>query len=152
VACASADDDQPPSQPTGPKGWVGPCKDWNTPAPAPKKTDVARKPVQPAKPSIAEMAQTIRAREDADFVRRLAVCDKLMEIAVRNNNQELIHQIETLEERARSTYVQHTEMLDRIAEADMKTLAAKNSQSDQNKLLDKKSSSSQVAAAKGDLP
>jgi hypothetical protein len=53
-------------------------------------------------------AAAARAREEAALIRRLEVCDKLMEVAIRTNDQELIHRVEELDVRARSIYARHT--------------------------------------------
>jgi hypothetical protein len=53
----------------------------------------------------------IRAsREQAltDYLRRLAVCDKLRDIGMENGSQELIDRARLLEDRAKDAYVQRT--------------------------------------------
>jgi hypothetical protein len=149
ASAVRADDDPPPPPkppaPTG--GWVGPFKDWNTPPPKPvvKKKD----PPAPPKPTIAEQVQAARYREQADLLRRMAVCDKLMEIAVRNNDADLIRKVEQLQERANNVYTDHSASLakafDKVNPAS--TMAA----TDRNKLLENKDAAP-VVAAKGDLP
>jgi hypothetical protein len=143
-----ADDDPPPppkAPPTG--GWVGPFKDWNKPAPKPeaKKTDT---PV-PHKPTIAEQVQAARYREQADLLRRMAVCDKLREIAVRTGDTELSRRVDQLEERANNVYSEHAVKLAQAVEG---TKAASSmAMADRNKLLDTKDAAP-VVAAKGDAP
>jgi len=51
------------------------------------------------------------AREEAAFTRRLAVCDKLKQIAMETNDPKLQHEAELLEERATSVYHQRTDHL-----------------------------------------
>lgn len=144
-----ADDDPPPVQ--APKsGWVGPFKEWNQPAPAPKPE--AKKKVEPPAPrrlSINEQVQAARYREQADLLRRMAVCDKLMEIAVRNNDNELMHKVEQLQERANNLYSDHSVSLANAVQGANKnsSLAA----ADRDKLLDKKDTAAALAA-KGDKP
>ncbi len=71
--------------------------------------DTAKKPATPSRPvSVVDEAAAARSREEAVLLRRLAVCDKLMEIAVRNNDTELLRRVEVLDERARSIYAQRT--------------------------------------------
>jgi hypothetical protein len=84
--------------------------DESKPQPKPvaksKKKTTTEKPAAPTRNVAAE-----RSREEAELLRRLAVCDKLMEIAVRTNDNELFHRVEVLDERARSTYQQRTAAL-----------------------------------------
>jgi hypothetical protein len=72
--------------------------------PAPKKA--AKKSTSNKLP--AEEPTTERAREEAALMRRLQVCDKLMEIADRTHDMELRHRAEALDERARALYNQRT--------------------------------------------
>lgn len=80
----------------------------------PKKEEVtAKKPnesetKEEATPSPATRAAAARLREENTLLRRLAVCDKLMEIAVRTNDTELARRVEQLDERARKTYADRT--------------------------------------------
>jgi len=74
----------------------------------PKKKAPISKPVNQVAEGTAE-----RAREEASLMRRLEVCDKLTEIAIRTNDTELLHRAEALEERARTTYAQRTAYLPR---------------------------------------
>jgi hypothetical protein len=58
-------------------------------------------------------------------MRRLEVCDKLKEIAIRTNDAELLRKAEVLDERARTTYAQRTAYLRGTTasfESDEKTL------------------------------
>jgi hypothetical protein len=76
------------------------------PAAKPKKKPAAEKP-----PTVTRDLTAERSREEAALLRRLAVCDKLMEIAIRNNDNEMIQRVEVLDERARLAYQQHTASL-----------------------------------------
>jgi hypothetical protein len=75
-------------------------------APA-KKPD--KKPAKPAKPKPAaglDSAASIRDREEAALLRRMAVCDKLKQIAVQNNDDALAKLADQLEQRAEAVYYQ----------------------------------------------
>jgi hypothetical protein len=142
-----ADDDPPPPKPPT-SGFVGPFKEWNKPAPKPevkKKVD----PPPPRKPTITEQVQAARYREQADLLRRMAVCDKLMEIAVHNNDAELIRKVEQLQERANNLYTEHAVSLAKAVEGS--SANSSMAVADRDKLLDKKDAAP-VVAAKGDKP
>lgn len=93
-------------------GWFG----WMfapTDAAAKKKsvaappTKAAPKAASSAKPvTAADQATSDRAREETALMRRLLVCDKLMQVAFETRNDELQRMAEQLEERARTTYSQ----------------------------------------------
>jgi hypothetical protein len=142
-----ADDDTPPPKAPPTSGWVGPFKDWNRPAPKPeakKKAD----PPPPPKPTIAEKVQAARYKEQADLLRRMAVCDRLMEIAVRSNDAELARKVEQLQERVNNVYAEHAVTLAKTMEsASGSSVAA----ADSKKLLETKDAAPAVAA-KGDKP
>src|SRR5450755_2106677 len=80
-----------------PKAWWG---GWFSPAakPAEKKTEPAT--LAPVGPSAAELAVTARQSEKAAYFRRMEVCDRLMAIAVQNNDEAMQTQIEQLKDRA----------------------------------------------------
>ncbi|HEV3447442.1 MAG TPA: hypothetical protein VG099_22565 [Gemmataceae bacterium] len=81
------------------------------PAAKPKQ-QTAHKPAENPKPkNPAHEAASERAREEAILMRRLEVCDKLKEIALRTNDGELFRRAEVLDERARTTYAQRTSYL-----------------------------------------
>lgn len=97
------------------------------PEPKPKKTASAAKKAPPTvKPTpVVNEAAGDRAREEAALMRRLEVCDKLKEIAIRTNDAELLRKAEVLDERARTTYAQRTAYLRGTTasfESDEKTL------------------------------
>jgi hypothetical protein len=137
VASASADDDDDadsrPKPPTRPAVRWSPyfarMFELKQPAPAKKpakaqKEDV-KKPAAPPRPKAVIPSPTAqRAREEATLLRRLAVCDKLKEIAVRTNDTQLLHQAEQLDARAWANYSQRTGQLAAatVPEADEKAL------------------------------
>lgn len=61
---------------------------------------------------VADVQQTagIHAHEEATWLRRRAVCDKLREIAERNKDEALKRQVEQLEDRIWAIYLQHTQL------------------------------------------
>jgi hypothetical protein len=86
--------------------------------PAPKKPETkpkresAKKSAAPSKPAtVVDEAAAERAREEAILMRRLQVCDRLTEIAIRTNDTDLLHRAEALDERARTAYAQRTAYL-----------------------------------------
>lgn len=71
--------------------------------------ETARSATKPSKPaSVADEAAAERKREQDTLLRRLAVCDKLTEIAVQTRDVDLQHVAEQLEERAQTAYAQRT--------------------------------------------
>src|SRR5262249_26172550 len=93
--------------------WFGPVGE--EPKADPKKAG-AKKPDQkagkePAKPSTAARpartgAAGGRSPEEAEFLRRSEACLKLREIALRNNDPELLRRAEQLDEKAWAAYSQ----------------------------------------------
>jgi hypothetical protein len=55
-----------------------------------------------------ESAAARQAREKADFLRRIAVCDKLKDIAFQSNDGELLRKADQLDQRALAIYQQHS--------------------------------------------
>ncbi len=82
-------------------GWFGPAA--KTDKPEGKKPEAAVPPA-PAAPSPVEMAVASRLRERAAYNRRMEVCDRLTEIAVRTNNTAMQAQIDQLRDRAWEVY------------------------------------------------
>jgi hypothetical protein len=78
------------------------------PAPGPQKGADAKKPVQGKAVTAVEEATAQRAREAANLMRRLEVCDKLRAVAEQTNDQELLRKAEQLDEHAYATYRQRT--------------------------------------------
>jgi hypothetical protein len=122
VGAARADDDsdssgtaKPSSNPLGfhwspvfvhAVGWDQEQNAPKRPAPKPKKPPVKKEEAK--KPTVVDQSTLARAREEASLLRRLAVCDKLREIAIRTNDGELLRRVDALDERARMTYSVHT--------------------------------------------
>jgi hypothetical protein len=75
-------------------------------AKASKEKEEDTETVAESKPPPNPSAERLRAEEA--LLRRLAVCDKLMEIAVRTSDAELQRRAEQLDQRARQVYAQHT--------------------------------------------
>ena len=67
--------------------------------------DPVKKDAPAAKPA-ADPFATLRARAEADYLRRLAVCNRLMQTAFDSQDEELQRQVEQLEDRVWSTYQQ----------------------------------------------
>jgi hypothetical protein len=81
------------------------------PKPAAKKKETSKKPAETAKPKPAvDEAAAARVQEEATLMRRLEVCDKLKEIALRTNDNALFRKAEVLDEQARAAYAQRTAM------------------------------------------
>jgi hypothetical protein len=94
--------------------------------PNPPRKDTDKRPA-PARPTTLAVDPTVAERSKAETVlmRRLEVCDKLKEIALRSNDSQLFHRAELLDERARLAYAQQTGTLSSVAgrfESDEKTL------------------------------
>lgn len=75
----------------------------------PKKKDAPAAAEKPApKPPPEEEPAAVRAREEAAYLRRMAVCLKLKEIAEEKGDAELARMADELDERARTVYFQRT--------------------------------------------
>jgi hypothetical protein len=72
----------------------------------PKATDEKQAEKKPV--SAPEGAVAVRAKEEAAWIRRLQVCDRLKNLANQNNDDELYRQAEELEQRAWAVYLQRT--------------------------------------------
>ena len=101
---------RPASQDTGANVWGGHLLSGKRPAPArtppkpakdktPPRSETAIKPA----PAVSDAA-TVRAREEAAYLRRMDVCLKLKEIAERTNDAELGRLADQLDERAKDVY------------------------------------------------
>jgi hypothetical protein len=76
-------------------------------APAKSKKDAAKPVESAAKPPAARPEPTsARSPEEAAFLRRLEACDKLTEIAMRNNDPALLHRAEEINQRVWASYNQ----------------------------------------------
>ena len=108
TATAAEDDDTPPAH-TGLAGW------WDglfaakekppEKAEKKKKVEVVEKPVGP---SASERAERDRRREYEAWFRRMAVCDRLMEIAFAKNDLDMQRRVEELMEQVTALYEQRT--------------------------------------------
>lgn len=66
-------------------------------------------PLNPAAKSRAEeTAAAVRAQEDANLLRRMAVCDKLRLLALETGDESLEKQADQLQQKANSVYQQRT--------------------------------------------
>ncbi len=131
--------------------WFG-IPDAPPPRPAPSKTDkdkdkdkdkdVAKKPAAPKKISRAEQTAADREREEKDYLRRQAVCDKLREIAQQSKDEEMERKVRQLDERIWAVYSQHTS----------KKAGAEDAPDDADKSLAKKPGRSRGRATDSTVP
>jgi hypothetical protein len=75
-----------------------------SPPPRPKTPS----PTPAAKARAADTAAATRAQEEANFLRRLAVCDKLQQMANETGDETLEKQAMQLQQKAQSVYKQRT--------------------------------------------
>lgn len=130
-ACGGVRAGEPDTKPATKTNWYGPTWQWGSkPAArkaAPKSTRPApkEKPAEktdktaasgPTKPS-SLAAQ--RAVEETEYHRRIAVCDRLLQIATQNSDDELRQLAEELSERAWTVYQQRTANLTSVHTADV---------------------------------
>ena len=80
--------------------WGGP----STERPKPLQTSTSSL----AKARASDTAAAVRAQEEANFLRRLAVCDKLREMANQTSDESLERQSYSLQQKAESVYKQRT--------------------------------------------
>jgi hypothetical protein len=110
AAAAPKDDGDLRSMPPKPPMW------WDgwfqappaAPPPAAKKPDKPDGDKPPRGPSAAEVSDAVRKRELAAFLRRQEVCDRLIQVAVQNNDEDMRRQAEDLYSRAWELYQQRT--------------------------------------------
>lgn len=126
LAAAAAAADPPPDDSR--TTWhVAPCwKRWfhpeepapekPAPKPAPPKETAEKPAPAPRKPSAAETAASAREREEKAYLRRLAVCLKLHEIAETTKDEELERKASELEARNWTLYTERTHRLAAAAE------------------------------------
>jgi hypothetical protein len=69
------------------------------------KLQTEKKPASVKPARVADEAAE-RSREEAALLRRLQVCDKLKDIAIRTDDKDLLRRAEVLEERAQAAYAQ----------------------------------------------
>jgi hypothetical protein len=168
-----ADDVKPaPARPGWLSRWFGgkpPAADKKDkkdkkPAPAPKdKKPGANKDKEAAKkPPPANSPASLRGREMADYLRRLQVCDRLMQVAYDTHDEELQRQIEQLNERIWTTYQLRCERVparpamtdEEILDKHLGSRAAKKGATEEAALLDDRPSKRRVGqtASKEDRP
>jgi hypothetical protein len=110
----AGEDDSKPARSKTQFTWYGlgsPSR-GKAPAKKPEVKDIRTskdKPAANAKsaPKPLSMAEQ-RALEEAEYRRRIDVCDRLMEIALRNSDKAMQDQVQTLSERAWEVYTQRT--------------------------------------------
>jgi len=115
--------------PTGPKPEVAKAAKEQNKKPAkpqqPVDADEDEKPTASRPTNQVDAAANERERELEALLRRQKVCLKLQEIALKNNDEELMRKAEQMDERAREIYAQRTAHLpcsDAVFESDEQTL------------------------------
>jgi hypothetical protein len=100
--------------------------------------DSPAKDSEPKKPKKVEtFASRARSREEAALIRRLEVCDKLMEAAIRTNDRELESRVYDLEAKAQAIYARNTAKLsDNRASAGSNTKSGSSSSARSTDSLD----------------
>jgi hypothetical protein len=119
LAMAGSDDSADRSEPkpaAQKSSWFGWMLGGSTPAkPAeapPREAPIKKTKPAPVKPTpVVDEAAAVRSREETAYLRRVAVCDRLKQVALQNNDQELVKMAEQLEERAWVVYSQRTAQL-----------------------------------------
>ncbi len=89
-------------EPASDAGWLSRLFGHGTPPATHKDEPREEKMIAPPSPA----AQ--RAKAEADFLRRLEVCQKLQEIAFDTGDEQLKHRAEQLEQRAKDAYERRT--------------------------------------------
>jgi len=106
VAAAGEPDDAPPPVDRGNAAYHrwngGPMEKPKPPAPPPSAL---------AKAKANDTAAALRAQEEANFLRRLAACDRLRRLALETNDDTLEKQADELQQKADSVYRQRTARL-----------------------------------------
>lgn len=101
LALATLATAEPPRKSTRWYSWLNPFK--KTAAPAKEQAVKNDESVKPA-----ESAAVRSAREKADWLRRVAVCTQLEDIALETNDEELRRQAESLSSRAWEMYLKRS--------------------------------------------
>jgi hypothetical protein len=93
---------------------------WNAIPPERPKPTMSPSAAERAERRARESAAALRAQEDANFLRRIAACDRLKLIALETHNEELEKQADRLLEQAQMVYRQKTARLPgaKLPEAD----------------------------------
>jgi hypothetical protein len=84
---------------------------WNGIPPERPKPPVPPSAAERAGKKAKETAAALRAQEEANFLRRLAVCDRLRQIALETGDEALEKQADVLQEKAEAVYKQKTSSL-----------------------------------------
>ncbi|HEY1859652.1 MAG TPA: hypothetical protein VGG61_04825, partial [Gemmataceae bacterium] len=109
---------RPVLRPTERPGLIDKLFDLGSSAPAKKPDSKASKKDAGDKANTAAApAMTEQARQEAALLRRIDVCDKLRQIALETNNNELDQLAQELDARARAVYAQRTARLKTSAQA-----------------------------------
>ncbi len=74
----------------------------------PFKKKKAPEPEPAVKTSSPESAAALQAREKANYLRRIAVCDRLRDIAFQTKDNELFRKADQLDQRAYAIYMKHS--------------------------------------------
>ncbi|MFO0808083.1 MAG: hypothetical protein U0746_05630 [Gemmataceae bacterium] len=112
VALAQDPDDAPPprvspfngTQNPAYRRWVGAPAERPKPPPPLPTTPVAGK-------RAAETAGALRAQEEANLLRRLAVCDRLMQLAVETNDDSIEKEADRLQQKAQKVFRERCEAI-----------------------------------------
>jgi len=93
---------------------------WNGLPPERPKSPVTPTAAERAERRAKESAAALRAQEEANFLRRIAACDRLKMIALETQNEELEKQADRLQQQAEMVYRQKLSRLPgaRLPEAD----------------------------------
>src|SRR5262245_18081494 len=95
-------------RPVGPDRGAAAFARWNG-GPAEKPKPPAPLPATAqAKAKAQDTAAALRAQEEANFLRRMAVCDRLRQLALETGDDGLEKQAEDLQQKAESVYKQRT--------------------------------------------
>jgi hypothetical protein len=100
VAAADPDESLPSNYDRGAAGFMK----WNGGHPEPPKPPPVSPQVAAAKARERDTAAAVRAQEEANLLRRLAVCDKLRELAVQTGDESLERLADELEKKADTVY------------------------------------------------
>jgi hypothetical protein len=92
------------------RGAMGFAK-WNAGHPEPPKAPPVPPEVAAAKQREKDTAAAMRAQEEANLLRRLAVCNRLREIAVQTGDETLEQKADELEKRAGAVFTARTTVL-----------------------------------------
>jgi hypothetical protein len=111
LAAARADDgdggDLRSLPPVKPSRWSGRLFGGKEPAAPPKPRPAEAAVPPPRVPPVAD-PQTVQAREESAYLRRMDVCLNLLEVAQRKGDEELIEQVNQMMDRVWQTYQNRT--------------------------------------------